>query len=85
MTGNKFKCTFSFPVKSNFKKKAGEMKEDVTLCNYEGQSNNQVLYVAGEKADIFKSECISQVLKRGGEVVYCEQTSFIRTVGKLNF
>ena len=65
MTGNKFKCTFSFSVKSKFKKKAGEMKEDVILCNYEGQSNNQVFYVAGEKADIFKSECISQVLKRG--------------------
>ena len=50
----------SFPVKSNFKKKAGEMKEDVTLYNYEGQSNNQVFYVPGVKRDIFRSECISQ-------------------------
>ena len=66
MTGDKFKCTFSFPVKSKFQKKVGEMKEDITLYNCEGQSNNQVLYVAGEKADICKSECISQVLKRGG-------------------
>ena len=64
MRENTFKCPFSFPLQSKFKKKAGKMKEDVILCNYEGQSNNQVLYVAGEKADIFKSECISQVLKR---------------------